>query len=253
MKRFAFTKNRLIGFVCSALLPVMAIVLGCLMLVKDVVLNISLAIVYFLIPLIVAGLLGWCIFSNRKAWKKSVLSVVILALFLILFFFSSLLVGWTQVKRYEEKEAAQQYSLLKSESGLMPDLAELGNPAKIEYYNIFSFFFIFSNETDGLICSYTQEDYELQKARLDTAYIFQTETIMDDYSNCEPTIEIDGYQFRMLSVERYELYYPKNIFLIGYSDDAREIVYIEFYDSDLDYISSLKDFIMDECSWKYIR
>ena len=93
-----------------------------------------------------------------------------------------------------------------------------------------------------MICQYAQEEYAIQKARLDSAYTFQ-----------EETITIDGYQFKMLSVEKYNLSYPNNIILIGCSDATREIVYLEFYDFDLDIISSLEDFIIDECGWKYIR
>lgn len=248
MKRFVFTKSRLIGFCCCVLLPMVAIALGILMLVNDVMLNIGVTIVYFLTPLIAAGLLACCIFSNCKTWKKSVLSSVILLLFLITFFFSSLLVGWTQVKRYEGNAAAQRYSLLESE--LLPDLTELGKPTHMEYYRLFSYYFIFSCEADGLICSYNQEDYAIQKAKLDTTYIFQAEKTEDNF---DPMVEIDGYQFRMLSSKEYDLYYPKKMILVGCSDDTNEIVYLEFYDIDLDYITSLKDFIMDECGWKYIR
>lgn len=250
MKRFVFTKSRLIGFFCCVLLPIVTISLGILMLVNDVMLNIGVTIVYFLIPLIAAGLLACCIFSNCKTWKKFVLTGVILVLFLMTFFISSLLVGWTQLKRYEGNKAVQRYSTLESASGLMPDLVELGKPVKIEFYNLKSFAFIFLDETDGLICTYTQEDYELQKAKLDTVYKFQTERTMDGF---EPMIEIDGYQFQMLSSKEYDLYYPKNMVLIGCSDDANEIVYLEFHNTDLDYITSLQDFIMNICGWKYIR
>ena len=135
MKQFAFTKGRMIGFICCALLPLTAMVFGILLLVKDVLLNVGIAVVYFLIPLLVAGVLAWCIFSNSKIWKKYILSSLILVLFLITFFFSSPIVGWTQLKRYEGNEAVQQYSTSESESKLMPELSELGNPEKIEYYN----------------------------------------------------------------------------------------------------------------------
>ena len=160
------------------------------------------------------------------------------------------MVGWTQLKRYEGNEAVQQYAISVSESKLMPELSELGNPEEIEYYNLFFAYVIFSHETDGLICTYTQEDYELQKAKLDTVYKFQTERTTDGF---EPMIEIDGYQFQMLSSKEYDLYYPKNMVLIGCSDDANEIVYLEFHNADLDYITSLQDFIMNICGWKYIR
>lgn len=250
MKRFAFTKGRLIGFICCALLPLATMVLGILLLVKDVLLNIGVIVIYFLIPLLVAGLLAWCIFSNSKIRKKYILSGVILVLFLITLFFSFFIAGWTQLKRYEGNEAVQQYSNSVSESKLMPELSELGNPEKIEYYNLFSAFCIFSYETDGLICTYTQEEYLIQKVRLDTTYNFQTEKTADDIL---PAVEIDEYQFRLLSIDEYDLYYPKDVVLVGYSDDANEIVYIEFYDIDLDYITSLQEFIADECGWKYMR
>lgn len=253
MKRFTFTKTRLIGLICSALLPAMAMGIGTSMLIKNVVFHTGFAIVYYLLPLIAAGILGLCVFCNCKTWKKVVLSGVILMLFLMSFSVSSILMGWTQVKCYEETDALQQYTGIKSESEMMPKWAELGETTAIEYSRVSSFCFIFSSRTDYLICSYMQEEYESQKNRLNTAYTFQTEAITDDYSNCEPMIEMDGYQFRMLSVEGYELYYPKNIILIGYSDDERKIVYLEFYDADLDYITSLQEFITYDCGWKYIR
>lgn len=253
MKRFTFTKSRFIGFAFSILFPAMAIGLGILMLTKDVMLNIGFVIVYCVIPLTTAGVLGWCIFFNCKIWKKYVLSGVILALFVTVFIFSASLAGWTKVKSYEGNEAVQRYSFVKYERKMMPDLSGLGKTTNVEYYDVFSFFYIFSSETNCLICRYTQDEYEIQKTRLDSVYTFQTETITGDYSNCEPMVEIDGYQFRMLSFERYELFYPKNIILIGCSDTAREIVYLEFYDMDLDYISSLKGFVINECGWKYIR
>ncbi len=248
MKRFVFTKSRLIGFCCCVLLPIAAILLGILMLVNDVMLNVGIIFVYFLTPLIVAGLLACCIFSNCEIWKKSILSSVILLLFLIAFFFSFLLVGWTQIKRYEGHEAVQQYSLLESE--LMPDLTELDKPTHIEYYSLVSHLYVFFDETDGLICSYNHEDYAIQKAKLDTTYIFQTEKTEDNF---DPIVEIDGYQFRMLSSEEYDLNYPKSVIFVGCSDDTNEIVYLKFNNSDLDYITSLKDFILDACGWKYIR
>lgn len=253
MKRFTFTKNRLIGLICSAVLPAMAIGLGILLLTKDVMLNIGSVITYFIFPLIATALLGWCIFFNCKTWKKCVLSGVILVSFSILFFVSSIITGWTQVKSYEGNEAVQQYSSVKSGSEIMPDLSEVGETTNIKHYNVSSFFYIFSSETDYLICQYAQEEYEIQKTRLDSVYSFQTETITGDFSNCEPMVEIDGCRFKMLSIKDYGLYYPKNIILIGCSDATREIVYLEFNDIELDYISSLKDFIIDECGWKYIR
>ena len=251
MQKFVFTKGRLIGLICSSIIPMVAIGLGILMLTKNIILDLGIVITYFVLPLIVIALLGLCIFYKFETWKKVILSVVILVLFAMVFQFFCLIAGWTQVNSYEGEEAVQKYSSLKNE--MLPNLSKVGETIKIEYHNVSSFIFIFSYETDYLICEYDQEEYEAQKKQLDSTYVFQTETITDHDSNCEPMAQIGDYQFRMLSTQNYELYYPKQVVLIGYSDNAREIVYLEFYDIDLDYIPSLKDFIIDECGWKYIR
>lgn len=253
--KFAFTKGRLIGFICCALLPVFAITLGILMLTKSVLFNVGFAITYFLIPLITAALLAWCIFAGSKTLRKVILSGVILVLFAVLFVWSFIFTGFVQVKHYEGTEAEMQYAAVKNENALMPELSEIGQSTDIEYHNVFTAFFVFSAETDYLICCYTPDEYEIKKAELETDYAFQEEIITGDYSNCEPSVEIDGYQFRLLSVDEYKgtIYYPKNLVLIGFSDATKEIVYVVFEDFDLDYISSLKDFITDDCGWKYIR
>lgn len=247
-------KNCLVGFICCALLPMLTVVIGILSLVNHVVLSLSFAITFFLIPLIAVGLLAWYIFSGIKYGKKVALSIVILLLFLVSFFFSWICASITQVKHYEGTEAEQKCAaemrLLR-----MPELSDIGNPTEVEYYYVDSRVAIFCSETNHLICRYTPEEYEIQKARLDEAYTFQTEAIMLYDSSCEPMTEIDGYQFRMLSTEAYKesLDYPKSVILIGYSDEAREIAYIAYYNFDLDYISSLDTFIVEECGWKHVR
>jgi len=90
-----------------------------------------------------------------------------------------------------------------------------------------------------------------QKALLDTTYTFQNDPMSVDEYTCEPTAKINGYLFRALSIEEYELYYPKRVILIATNDEENEIVYMVFYDDDLDYIESLPDFINNECGWKH--
>lgn len=254
-EKFIFTKGRVVGFICCSLLPLFAIILGALMLTKGVVFNVGFATANFLIPLIAVGLLAWCIFRVAKTWRTVILSGIILPLFVVSYLFFFTFAGYMQVKRYEGAEAELQYNVAKGENTLMPELSEIGQTAGIEYHNVYSAFFIFSTETDYLICRYTPDEYEIQKAALEMGYTFQEESITDAYSKCEPSAEMDGYQFRLLSVDKYKgtIDFPKNLVLIGYSDEAREIVYVAFNDIDLDYISSLKDFIVNTCGWKYVQ
>lgn len=254
-EKFGFTKDRLIGFILCVSLPVFAITLGIRMLMKGTLFNFGFAIAYFLIPLFTAGLLAWCIFSGSKTLRKTITSGAILALFAVSFLCSFIFVGFVQAKRYEGTQAQIQYAAVKNENPLMPELSGIGQPAAIEYDNIVTAFFLFYAETDYLICRYTPDEYEMQKAALETDYAFQETVITGDFSNCDPSVEIDGYRFRLLSPDEYkgEIFYPKNLVLIGFSDAAREIVYAAFEDADLDYISSLEDFITNDCGWKYIR
>ena len=252
--KFVFTKKRLIGFLGCALIPVLVIGFGILLLTKNVVFTGGFAFVYIFMPLIATGLLAWCIFSNGTTLKKGMISGAILALFAMLSFFLFVFVGLMQVRHYEGTEAERLYVDVKEENTLMPELAAIGQPTDVEYHRVM-FHHLFSSETDILICRYSLDEYVIQKAALDTEYAFQTEAITNGHSDGQPSAEVDGYQFRFLSIKEYKgtIDYPKHVILIGCSDDAREIVYIAYEDDDLDYIPSLEDFILDYCGWKYVR
>lgn len=252
--KYSFSKGRLIAFICCALLPIAAMGLGVWQLIRGVVFTPAVAITYFLIPLITVGLLATHIFCLRKTWLKIISSAAILLLLPVAFLFSVIFTGHTQIKHYQGAEARAYYASVKSEYTLMPELTEVGRPLDIECYNVFSSA-IFSDKADYLICRYTPDEYETQKAELERKYIFQTEPIIHSDGKCEPMADIDGYQFRLLSIKEHKkgLYYPKRIILIGCSDEKLKIVYIAFENLDLDYIPSLKEFIIHSCGWKYIR
>ena len=257
-EKFSYTKGRLIGFLCCALLPLLATVLGIVLLVSGVMFNRGIGFTYFLIESIALGLLALCIFSRSKTWVKALLSVVILILFLAAFYFGLLFAEFTWVTHYEGDKVEPPYHAAIGEHTLMPDLSQIGQPSHLTYNHIHAEFFIFTSETDYLICQYEPEEYALQKAALDTAYTFQTTPIKNYDSVCAPMAEIGGYTFRMLSFDAYDtethlIMYPKKMVLIGYSDEAREIVYLAFDDIDLDSIPSLESFIINDCGWKYIR
>ena len=55
----------------------------------------------------------------------------------------------------------------------------------------------------------------------------------------------------MLSLEAYDLYYPKELVFVGVSQSRNEIAFIYFYDFDLDYIDrSFADFLIEDCGWE---
>lgn len=107
---------------------------------------------------------------------------------------------------------------------------------------------LFTCDVNALICAYDEDTYSQQKALLEEKYVFQTDAVKG-----EATAEVDGYYFRMLSKNEYEMNYPKEVVLIATNDETNEIVYMSFYDDDLDYIDSLDEFILEDCGWQYIR
>ena len=255
MKGSAAVTNRCwIGFICCALLPLAAMGGGIVLLVHNTVFHRGIAVTFFLIPLIAIGLLALSIFHRGGTGRKVLLSSAILIVFVLVFIPAFFFTALVRVNHYDGTDAEQQYRAAAMENPLMPKLTDIGQPADISYHHISSVQLIFSSETDYLICRYTPEAYEVQKAALDEKYAFQTEVIRNHHADCAPSAEVDSYLFRVLSMDEYseDLHFPKDLVLIGTSDDVREVVYLAFRDVDIDYIPSLETFITDTCYWKYI-
>lgn len=257
-KKMGRSRSAWIAFLCLGLLPCIALGAGIYLLTTGVRIEYRFVITYVLIPCVCLGLLALCLFSGGRPWLKGIVSVLIMAVFagmFCLFWFS----GFIRVKRYKGEEAVRRYTALQQEHRLLPELSQLTDAVDIEYFNAVDNN-LFASEANYLICSYAPEEYEAQKAELDTEYTFQTEPVTLRGDNCQPAAEIDGYVFRMLSVTAYSELgevlakgYPKRVILIGCSDQNKEILYMVFENDDLDSISSLEELLQDECGWKYIR
>lgn len=256
MKKFEFTMARLDAFILASLLPLLILCCGILGLAAHLCFNKAFAITYLIFPLTAVAVLAVCIFSGmRHEWKIG-LSVLILLLFVILFLGGVLFGSYVRLERYYNKDVSQYYASVIEENELMPALEDIGQPVWTEYCDVFTSAFVFVSDADYLICRYDAGEYELQKQQIEEKYTFQTE-ILDSYGNpCEPSENIDGYQFRVLSTKgEYERYmkYPRYMGLIGYSDEEKEIIYLSYCNTDLDYLTSLSDFLHEECGWNHVR
>ncbi len=244
-------KQRIVPFVISSLLPLAVILIGILQLFSGEIFTLCFAINYVIIPICLILLMLIVNFSKSRMWIKIVLNITITIIFAIIFLVIFSLGHFERLVYYKNTDVAENYNDI---SDNMPTLSEIGQPENIEYYDYFSIGMIFFDiYSDTLICEYSEADYINQKNQLEEKYIFQTYPMTADEYSCPPEIEIDGYTFRALSIEEYEMYYPKGITFIATNDQTNEIVYLSFYDDDLDYIVSLEDFIYNECGWKHIR
>ena len=130
---------------------------------------------------------------------------------------------------------------------------------RFQYYHDEALFFQWDAYTVILRCS--ENTYDQEKQRLEQTFQFATEPILNeelepDYPRTvDPVFSLDGFDFRLLSIEayagQYGLEYPKYMVFIGTSDNTREIAYIHYLDQDLDCISTdFAGFLMEHCGWK---
>lgn len=249
-KRFDIYHILSLAFLC--ILPVIAIIKGIGLVVKNgMILTSSFIFTFFALPLIAILLFFIILVKVKKTWAKVVMCIVVLLASLFCFVGFCGFQKYEIVNHYENEEVQVHYA--ENSNELMPRLSELSNPQKVDYYHYEGEGFIFLWQSDSLICKYSDEEYLEQKASLEEKYVFQTDVIKWDEHICEPTIEIDGYSFRMLSRNEYEMDYPKDVVFIATNDETREIVYVCYNDQDRDYIESVEEFILDECGWKHIR
>ena len=250
---FSYSGKRLTGFIFAALIPILVILFGVFLLVAGTVLNLSFAITYFLIPLVACALLWLCIFSELRTATKSWLSILLLIVLIVALLFAFLITLHEFVNSYVGDEAIEKYNSVAKDQLLLPSIDSIGNPVSLEYHNYYAAQCIFSWDAYYLICKYDEETYESELQKLDAQYVYQDQPFYDSGYCCEPSVNINGYTFKMLSVKHYDLFYPKNIVLIGHNDDSNEIIYLAYSDTELDYIKSLDGFIKEDCGWEHIR
>ena len=246
------TKLRVISVILLSLYPLAMLVLGIWAMFSTTGFNFSFVLAYLLFPIGAILSVFLLTFSNFKLSEKILSVISVLVIFAIAFCIASLLSTIEKFEHYENDDVETHYVNLSS----LSDFLDVGSPAKKDLYLYSCEYFIFFNSSDILICQYDDVEYQNQKNMIEETYVFQKDSITNDEYSYEPTAEIDGYSFRMLSIEgEYEkqIDYPKQMILIATNDETREIVYIAFVDRDLDYITSLTDFVYDNCGWKHMN
>ena len=256
MRKVKISIPRIVAFSAACLLSVAAVALGVILLMANTIVNISFVFAYMVIPAVCVIFSALLIFSDMKPVKKTLFVLLGLSV-LVYVFVEANRWGLFEMLDYHEGESVSQYESVPKAFSCMPNLSDVGEPEKVEYYDYFSQQGIFFTcDTDVLICRYAESEYPEQKAIVLDAYVFQQEPLIACGYSCESTAQIDGYCFRMLAVsDNYgeELYFPKRMVFVATNDQTNEIVYMSFCDDDLDYIDSLTDFILYTCGWTHMR
>lgn len=128
----------------------------------------------------------------------------------------------------------------------MPALDDLPDYENIDYQFTHRNMILFQAYSMALVVEYDTETFRTEKAALEDRYTFADKTICDnDDGTCilpEYKFNIEEYAFRVVkSWEDETADFPHSFGMIGFFEDARTIVYLYFYDFDLDYISKIDD------------
>ena len=249
-----WTPFRIVVLILTGLLTAGFLYLGCVTFLGGAILTVSLVLFLFILPVI----LFLCTFFLLRSRIRTIWKVLLWLFLIVVFLVTSLKLSLYGhfIFNFEDtgEEAIEIYQTIQGKNPAFPEVSQLGDYQEIVYHEfIDQAFLFFTAESHVLVCTYSEDVYNQQKALLDTNYVFQT-TPMD--TGIDPTITLDGYHFRMLTIAEdgpYKLYYPKYLFFIVTNDETHEIAYHYFIDPDLDYMLSLEDFILRDCGWKYIR
>lgn len=151
------------------------------------------------------------------------------------------------------------YEKLAADDPVLPSLDELG-----EYMSVSSLYHhdggLFEWDAYDLVVKYPRDIYDDVKAEIEKKYTFEDEPLSyhygfrSKYSNIvkttfPPSCQLGGFDVRILDDKSYGISFPKEVYCIGCNDTAFTVIYTYFHDPDLDMISSLSDFLMDECGW----
>ena len=247
--------SRIILFAISSIIPLLIIVKAFINLCKHAPMTLCEILACCILPLgAIALLSAWNFNPLRTVWRV-IADIVVLAALVFLVLFCFLIGPIDELEHYEQTEVAAQYTEVQGEIDAMPGLDEIGTPLKTDYFVFQRGEYIFERYAYTLVCTYDSSEYEQQKAMLDQTYVFQTEDMEAHSYSCTPYAEIDGYEFRVLSVDYVYKYldFPKYMVFIATNDDTKQIVYMFYEDPDIDYISEpLDKHIKSDCGWKYI-
>lgn len=147
------------------------------------------------------------------------------------------------------KTDIKTYERFLETNSVMPRLDELGDTRDLDFKLTKYTTLAFTSTAYLLNASYDEAAYAVQKQAVLQAYEFEQETVTDGSCTIDVRFTVDGYDFGVLSLDKYHSYMPKYFYCIGTSDSEHRIAYLYFADNELDYIPSWEDFLRKDCGW----
>ncbi len=189
----------------------------------------------------------------KTKYKKVILITIATICAIIVFITFGFMFRLFAVREKSSHDINEYNELLKVYTYL-PSVDEMGEYSDLKFTHLNRYSFIFNADTYTVRVKYENEEFLRQKDFIQNNYSFQ-QTITNNgginTTELSANFEMDSFNFRILSVDEYNLDHPSNLVFIGASASTNEIVYIVFNDSDLDYIEgTLQEFLEEECGWE---
>lgn len=251
------SRPRIIAFVLLGIIPFGALCLGILFIMSNIIMDLGFIFSFIILPFACLTLLFISIFSNMRLLDKGLACFLLLLAFVALFLFLGIFDKREMLNSYYNEDAQLHYSETVKEFNVLPELDEMRDAQGIEFYDYFSSELgVFTCEGYTLICKYNDNEYSFEKAEMENKYVFQKDDMSAWDYTCSPEASLGEYHFRTLSIMgEYNdaINFPKKLVFVGTNDTTQEIIYICFYNDDIDYIEALPEFLLENCGWKYIR
>lgn len=238
------------------LISLALIVAGILAALGGSVLNCPFIIMFFLCPASLSVGMFFLLRSRKGLAQKIILGILLVLLTLVILLTFQFFGDYYFDFEDTGEAAIAAYTAAMEDNPEFLEVTELGHYSAIEYHEVIYLFAIFYAESDVLICQYDEAEYLQQKALLEERFVFRTQPVSTPKYTQQPEVSVGSYHFRLLDKSEaplQRLSFPKDMFFIATNDAACEIVYLSYYDPDIDYIVDMEKHILNDCGWKYVR
>ena len=184
-----------------------------------------------------------------------VILIVLLIIALLLAGVLYLLIGTTEQIKTDITQYKEDLQEIGNAAVYMPDLELLGNYTGIDYRyktKCYSPLLGFFSDAFALFVTYNDSQYNIYKNRALSDYTFLQQPIKrsaDTYELPITEFSYKGYEIKIVPDKEYiDFCACKSFMMIGCNDEASTIVYMYYYDFDIDYIAQEgEDFEEEMC------
>lgn len=259
-----FDLPRIVLFVLPLVLPVLLILRGLYrMLFTPLRLSVGVLLAYLLIPALFLFLLIRLLRKDRSACSK-VLRALGLSALMLFSVFLVLAASGLQFHSVIRQEAAARFA---GDHAWVPAFQELncGDPVQSEYHRCEDRDGIGSSEAEILLCRYAPDDYVQEKEALELRFAFIDEPLEGDYFywarhgapapvSFEPTVRIgdDVFRFAKTGFDSWEPFYMRCCLVIT-NNSTSEIGYLYYQNMDVDAVTDIQAFLLENCCWRFVR